>query len=331
MTDSQEELRTAFLEIHPALELIVADAKGWLANACRELGIYAPRIEGRAKEAHSFLLKVVRKQMEGRVYNDPLVEISDKAGARADLVYAADVDRLVEHLKAATGVFAPIEDADIDDKRGAFAADQVGYAGVHIDVTPLDKHGLAEEMARCEIQIRTNAQAAWAMASHSLVYKPLVDRTVAEKREINRLTTLLELFDEHVALALRAMRSDENYPAAVIIDTLEAARIRFVGSDHDRVLTREMALDLAPSDDAEAAERFARDLESFVQDHATRLKDVLTGTRPALLAQPEAILVFMLLERDPFETQEAWRATGLPDGMLQDMASVWGVVSPDPL
>lgn len=332
MTHSQEELRNAFEDIHPQLEKVVEDVKAWLDVACRELGIYAPRIEGRTKEPHSFLLKIIRKQQEGKPYTDPLRQITDKAGTRADVVYANDVDRLLARVRAAAGeTFEEITDDDVDDKREKLEADQVGYVGVHVDVTPIERHGLPEELARCEIQIRTNAMAAWAMASHQLVYKPPVARTTAEKRRVNRLTTLLELFDEQVTVAQEAMKKTDEYPAAIVVDALQSARFRFSGAHYDRVLTGAIVTALLPAADAESAEAFARDLDAFVANNEDRLREILSGTRPALVAQPEAILIFLLLDRDRFKVQQAWAQTNLPNALLEDLAGEWGVALPEPL
>lgn len=331
MSSDYEDIRGDFEKIEEQLQRIATSLQEWLYRACSSLGIYAPRIEGRCKTARSLVLKVIRKDQEGRPYVRPLEQMSDKVGVRADLIYAHNVDRLVALIRESSDIFEPIDDDAIDDKRETLGEDQVGYSGVHIDVVPKERFGLAYELAVCEIQVRTNAQAAWAMASHQLVYKPLVDLNSSDRRRVNRLTALVELFDEQVAYANELMKSDESYPLALVLDRLETARYRFTSTDIDRALTHEIVSNLVAFESADDATSFADQLDIFVDKNSEVLRTVMASEYPLLASQPEAILLFYLLEQNSFDLQQKWAKAGLSNSLLDSIANKWGAPLPTPL
>jgi len=328
---NEDQLREQYLFIRPQLDQLVEDLKGWLAIWCNELKVYSPRIEGRAKECHSLLNKVLERQMDGKPYADPLTDLSDKVGVRADVIYASDIDRLVDRIREATDALEAITDKNIDDKRFSLSENEVGYSGVHVDVVPLERRGLARRHAKCEIQIRTNAQAAWAMASHELAYKPAVKRTKRDKRKVFRLTALLELFDEQISQSRKALMSDPNYPAAKVIEALRDARFRFRAGEFNPVLTQDIVSRLVETQELKNADELVTGIMKFAVEHATRLENVLSRDYPSLVAQPEAILIFKMLENDPYACQERWAEAGLPNGLLEKMANAWGIRLPAPL
>lgn len=331
MTAPLNIVRDRYEAIRGSLDAIAVDLKAVLADFCRQLRIYAPRIEGRTKETRSLLLKIVRKEREGRTFGDPLVEIGDKVGVRADLVYFNDVDRLVERISQASDIFEQISEDDIEDKRLSLQIDRVGYIGVHISVTPRKRRGLDASMARCEIQIRTNAQAAWAMASHDLVYKPMVPLSGLDTRRVYRLTALMELFDEQVGQARSAALSSRDYPLAVIVSALENVRFEFVNTEYDKQLTADILRALEGDITAESAFRLSHDIEDFSRTNALDLGRLLVGSYPLLTSQPEAILIYMRLEADRFSLEQQWIDAGLPRSLLVDMADAWGKPLPEPI
>lgn len=219
-----QALTDAYTTIERQLEDLRGRMEQLLEKMALEIGIEHPRIEGRVKTLDSLLLKTCRRQIEGRPWHDPITEASDKVGLRVDVVYRGDVGRLVQ----------TIVDADcwegtphVDDKEQALGVDKLGYQGVHIDVVPRDRPaGLDATESTCEIQVRTNAQSAWARGVHDLTYKgfPVDD---ALHRQVNRLTVLLELVDKEVEDAREAILSGERYPVAQLIAELQRLRVYF--------------------------------------------------------------------------------------------------------
>lgn len=328
---NDEELRQKYLAMRPRLEELAKDLKKSLMVWCNELRIYSPRIEERVKESHSLLNKILQRKLERRPYADPLADVSDKVGVRADVIYGSDIDRLVDRIHRATDVFERIEDDDIDDKRFSLSANEVGYSGVHIDVVPRERRGLARKHTTCEIQIRTNAQAAWAMASHELAYKPVVKRTDGDKRRVFRLTALLELFDEQISQSRDELMSDPNYPLGKLIQALRDARFQFRAGESNPALTHDMVSRLADVQSLKDVDELVDNVSKFTHEYDRKLRDVLTRDYPSLLSQPEAILIFMNLESDIYNSQELWERAGLPNGLLEKMANAWGKRLPPPL
>lgn len=327
MTDL-EQLRAAYDEVTPDLKRICADLKAWLTGTCRRLGIHDPRIEARVKTPHSFLLKAYRRDViERRPWSDPLVEASDKVGARADLVYEENVTRLAQEIKMATDVFEVLKE---DVKReSTLGVDRLGYHGIHFDVRPVAlPEGMDPAHAICEIQLRTNAQAAWSMGTHDLIYKAPVEPGDRLRRQVNRLTALLELFDEEVTRVRTEMMGKEGYPSAILIGALEAARMRYIAEPYDRALTRDIVDALVGDIDGDTAHQTAREIEQYRELRDDKLAAVVGGTHNPVLAQPESILVFMRLERNPFEVVHTWVEKGLPPRLLEELAAAWFITLP---
>ena len=151
-------------------------------------------IEFRGKSITSFTDKVKR---EGKNYNDPIKEITDLAGVRIILYYLDDIDRIIEILNQEF----EIDDKNSVDKKEELQFDQFGYLSIHkvISLRP-NRSELPEWKIysdfKCEIQIRTLLQHTWASISHTLQYKNEADIPHEIRRELHRLSGLLELADE---------------------------------------------------------------------------------------------------------------------------------------
>ena len=80
-------------------------------------------------------------------------------------------------------------------------------------------------------------------------------------------------------------------------------------------------------------EDFTREMDRFNRDREEKLRFIERTYRDdsrelTVLRTPAAPAVFMALERDPFMLWDAW-ARRLPPDLLQQMADIWGVPSPD--
>lgn len=332
MTDF-EDIRARYDAIVPDLELVCRQLIHWLTAATEDLGILDPRIEGRVKQPHSLIKKALRRELDGEAWDDLLVEASDKIGVRADLVYLADVPRLTERICAAEDFFEiPIK---MDDKRETtLGIDKLGYHGVHFDVVPRElPAALPREMARCEIQVRTNAQAAWAMATHDLIYKAPVEPGDRLRRRVNRLTALLECFDEDVDRTRGEMMGRDGYPVAIVLGALEAARMRFPVVSYDRELARDVLTALLGDVDAEDAHALAGEIAEFVDEYEDKLRGLLSSatTGHFMLGQPETIYIFLELQKRRMDFQRRWISSDLPYRILDELAAEWGATLATPL
>ena len=276
-------------------------------------------ISGRVKETHSFLRKALKKQ-----YANPLEDMHDKMGVRVELLYAEDVTAVCDRIRAEHAAFTVVKE---DVKR--HSPNQLGYLGTHFDVLPYNRPAtISESIGVCEVQVRTLAQGAWAMASHDLLYKiPVVVPEVVERR-INRLMALLELFDEEVTRARMAVLAQPEYPAARVIDALEGNLVRFATPAVDVELTQQIVELLISEMPPEEVQLLPERIKSWIAENADKLSEIYDryreDTRHLLLLQPEALLVFHELDTGGrFRLQEVWERR-LPISLLEDLATVWG-------
>lgn len=152
------------------------------------------QIESRTKSIESFVEKI---QREGRDYRNPLEEITDLVGIRIIAYYKEDVDKICEIIEKEFNV----DWENSIDKAQTLDPDRFGYLSVHYVVSlSFPREGLTEWKAfaniKAEIQVRTTLQHAWAAISHKLVYKRAKEVPKSLRRQLFRLSALLELADE---------------------------------------------------------------------------------------------------------------------------------------
>ncbi|MEU5430921.1 hypothetical protein AB0H73_35685 [Streptomyces olivoreticuli] len=84
---------------------------------------------------------------------------------------------------------------------------------------------------------------------------------------------------------------------------------------------------------AEERDGYIERLEAFVEQHRTRLEEVLRGWGPgsrpaeygryALVGQPETLIILERMETNPFGLRGQWEKE-LEDVLLDDLEFVWG-------
>lgn len=128
---------------------------------------------------------------------EALSNITDIAGVRVISYYADDVDKIAEIVE---NEFA-VDEKNSIDKRKALEPDRFGYCSVHY-VVEMKKERLrlqeykAYKNLKCEIQIRSVLQHAWAEIEHDLGYKSEITIPRDIRRNFSRLAGLLELADK---------------------------------------------------------------------------------------------------------------------------------------
>lgn len=320
-----DAIRNQFIEIEPKLH----DLRDRVLAIVKEAAIEIPgghvEFSCRVKDVNSFLTKVVRKG-----YSDPFSMMADKAGVRADVLYIHERASLVQMLSNHPG----LEIVNSEDKLEQLGDDRLGYIGVHLDVRPKDGiSGLDEQMTTCEIQIRTRAQAAWAMASHELIYKADSDPGAPIRRAMNRLSALVELFDEEVHRARDVVKGPDTDSIGSVIDLVEELHSKFRTLEHDHALTREVINSLMSGHSSTEIGVTKRRISEFTSENSSFIHALIDryegDARGSLLRQPESLLVFMLLERQRHELFKQWDAD-LPMPYLEQLAAIWGVNLPSP-
>jgi len=140
----------------------------------------------REKTIESLTQKIKRKS-----YNNPLEEITDLAGVRVVSYYEQDIQSIKCIIEKNFIVH------DCVDKTKKLGVDKMGYHGVNFVISLGKRYSEREYDGRinlkCEIQVRTVLQDAWALISHHLVYKEEVSIPDRMKRDLNNVASLLEI------------------------------------------------------------------------------------------------------------------------------------------
>ncbi len=173
----------------------------------KNAGIKVHSVSYRTKEQSSFAGKLRRPEKNyGR-----LEEITDLAGIRIITFFAEDVDYVAEVLSREFGVD---EQASVD-KRVYSDPHRFGYLSLHY-VLSIDgnRADLAEYRSfsglKCEVQVRSILQHAWAEIEHDLGYKSETAVPAELRRRFARISGLLELADdEFIAIKKEFVRYGE--------------------------------------------------------------------------------------------------------------------------
>ncbi|MDD5019457.1 MAG: hypothetical protein PHE18_08345 [Candidatus Omnitrophica bacterium] len=175
-----------YLGIRPLYEKLSIEITEALKIRIEGAKIKTASLIPRAKTLKSFLEKAKRKP-----HGDPLVEIADLAGTRVVCLYEPDIEKVGEIIR---DEFKVIE---VVDKYKDAGLDKMGYLGVHFVVELKDQYSGPRyddlRGLKCEIQVRTILQDAWAIINHHLIYKNESSIPDKLKRDINNVAALLEI------------------------------------------------------------------------------------------------------------------------------------------
>lgn len=167
-------------------EDLIDEIKYSLEIRLKESDIKVSSIQGRKKSYESFKEKISRKS-----YLNPFEEITDFAGVRVVCHYENDAEQISEIIRNEFNV------EDLIDKSEMLGVDKMGYGGTHFIATLGARYSGARydglEKLKCEIQVRTVLQDAWAMISHQLSYKNEESVPPRLQRDLNNVAALLEI------------------------------------------------------------------------------------------------------------------------------------------
>jgi ppGpp synthetase/RelA/SpoT-type nucleotidyltranferase len=281
-------------------------------------------VEGRAKDVSSFIKKALVKG-----YENPWTEITDKAGVRVVAEHIGDIDDLVEVVK------------DLQDPGGVLreegkdlAPNELGYSGIHLQIlAPIEDDDDPDEPVEVEVQVRTAAQDLWSRASHSLLYKPVLEAPATVARSLYRVQALMELFDHEVQRAVEEISTHPEYDKAQLLRAAESLFHVFVAADYNQELSLEVLTVAVDTIGVNGFTSYADRLVEFVERNTSKLSDIYEDYGPQseqgrdgsylLIGQPESIVLFELLSRTPRLLWNNWRER-FDDGLLQPLADVWG-------
>lgn len=184
--DEVRDAEEAYGQLRPLYERLVGEITHALQEKFLELDIRPVSLTGRAKDVASFVEKSARKN-----YSKPLEQTTDCAGIRIVCAYANEVNEIAEAIESIFFVHETV------DKARDLGVDRMGYNGRAFVVCLGEGYsgprynGIID--LKCEIQIRTILQDAWAIIDHQLVYK--YEETTPERlrRDLNNVASLLEI------------------------------------------------------------------------------------------------------------------------------------------
>ncbi|SEO47626.1 GTP pyrophosphokinase family protein [Mucilaginibacter sp. OK283] len=161
-----------------------------IKNLVEKEKVVLHQIVGRLKDSNSLSNKIEKKGDKYRQLSD----ITDLVGLRIITYLESEVDIIAEILKKE---FETDEENSIDKR--ILKNDQFGYRSLHIVLSLSAERIKFSEYSKfaffkCEIQIRSILQHAWAEIEHDLGYKG-VNIPDDFKRTFNRLAALLETAD----------------------------------------------------------------------------------------------------------------------------------------
>lgn len=172
--------------LRPRYERLVAEVCRIL-QAKLETGSLSPvSVHGRTKDPQNFKEKISRKN-----YRDPLNQATDLAATRVVCKYESDLEEALSIIGDNFNVCEHV------DKSRELGVDKMGYNGKSVIITLGDRYsgfhydGITD--LKCEIQVRTVLQDAWAIIEHQLIYKSEDTIPLRLRRDINNVASLLEI------------------------------------------------------------------------------------------------------------------------------------------
>lgn len=173
-------------------EALAEKTKSLLEELLIENNIRYHSVSSRAKEKDSLKRKISKSNDK----YSKLEEIADLAGIRIITRYDKDVDL----VRAVIEKEFKVDQNNSSDKRAALEPDRFGYLSIHYVVEISEQRTSLNEYRKfygmkCEIQVRSILQHAWADIWHDLGYKSEIEIPRQIVRRIYTLAGLLELAD----------------------------------------------------------------------------------------------------------------------------------------
>ena len=198
-----EVIRQYASEQRDAYRLLSEKTKEFLSSILRSKSIVPHSITSREKDPEELREKITR---EGGVTDDVFNGITDLAGVRIIAYFPSDVDKIVPLIENEFN----IDSKHSMDKRLSSDPAVFGYASVHfvVELMPelikIPEYTFFNKM-KCEIQVRTILQHAWAEIEHGIVYKSPGEIPFRVRRRFACLAGLLEIADRE----FESLRQDD--------------------------------------------------------------------------------------------------------------------------
>ena len=217
--DSEEHISKYSLELQSGFKSLAIKIQELLSSILADNQITTHSITAREKSLASLRNKINK---EAKSYINPLDEITDLAGVRIITYFPSEVDKIIPIIEKQF----TIDRKNSIDKRKTTDPAAFGYASVHLvvelssDRTKLPEYTKFKGM-KCEIQVRTILQHAWAEIEHDIVYKSNEDIPFELRRKFASLSGLLEIADRE----FESLRQEEIKVRGEILQTIKQENI----------------------------------------------------------------------------------------------------------
>lgn len=214
-----EVIRKYVSEQRSTYRLLSEKTKEFLSSVLSSKGIVPNSITSREKDPEELREKIT---IEGGFPDALFNGIADLAGVRIIAYFPSDVDKIVPLIEKEFN----IDSKHSMDKRLSSDPAIFGYASVHFvvgfrpEMLKLPEYALFDKM-KCEIQVRTILQHAWAEIEHDIVYKSPGKIPFRVRRRFACLAGLLEIADRE----FESLRHDEMAVRQAIQSRIKKVRI----------------------------------------------------------------------------------------------------------
>ena len=292
-TDPGEIYRAARPGLDNALELYRSEVERLLLSKVPD-----HYVVGRVKSARSLIRKLRKKPASPRSWDS----ITDKVGVRVICSTRSDCRKADSLLRS-----GPWDEIEHEVKSGEY--DRLFYPGIHLIVCSTSTADHRGSPIPCEIQIRTRAQDAWAVISHKLSYKGAVQPPKKMKRLIDRLTVVVEMFDDEVHRLFKKRSRLPMYRTAVALEHLEDRYEGLTGDPAEGALDLSIIAALLEAYSEEDKPHFETlvdtfcetrvDLAQLISDHSAS-SETYQDSRDWLFTQPEVLAVLERASNRPY-------------------------------
>ena len=320
MTDDElEEARKKWIQEQPQFKQLGIELAEALIREIRREGIWA-EVESRPKEMDSLIRKLIQKREH--TYDS----LGDKVGVRVIVRFKDEIDPV---LKIADRLF---DVSNVENTAGRLKPEVLGYLSFHATIRfrigDARASGYPPNKYSAELQVRTLAQHLWAEISHDSFYKnnetlrPLSNQL---KRRVYILAGALELIDEEFN---RIDREMPLVPELGVLKALERHHYKLTTRRGDSNVSLDVIRLLVPLYGVGTGQIIAH-LDEFYSGHEQILREVYGRAeempgRSAFLFQPEALMIYDLLESDPLRIRRVWNER-YPEKELERIANAFGV------
>jgi putative GTP pyrophosphokinase len=204
---SREAIVAEFTTLRPALELRATALRASLEGLLAARGIAFQVVSSRVKSVESVRRKLARPD---RTYAS-LWDLTDLIGLRVTTYFEDAIEDIARVIEADY----PVDYDHSTDKLRTRDHGRFGYRSLHYVCRLAD--GLPAG-ARCEIQVRTVLQHAWAEVEHDLGYKSHDAVPAAIRHRFSRVASLLEIADEEFVAIRRELESHRREARAAVTD-----------------------------------------------------------------------------------------------------------------